>query len=252
MIDMHSHILPGIDDGARDTDISLELLRRLREDGVDTVCLTPHFNFERQSIEEFLDARNAARQRLEAALKPTGWALRLLSGAEVAFSPELASQDGVDRLCLEGTRCMLIELPVAYLPKWTGEVLDELQLQGIVPLLAHVERYSYFQQQPEKLYELVCDGCFAQFNATSLVKHKSLQKQILLLLRHNLLHCMGSDTHSPDKRPPILGQAAALVEKRMGADCLAGLEKNGMDLAMGRPVKAAAPKPFHKVFGKVF
>ena len=120
MIDMHSHILPGIDDGARDTDISLELLRRLREDGVDTVCLTPHFNFERQSIEEFLEARNAARQRLEAALEPTGWDLRLLSGAEVAFSPELASQDGVDRLCLEGTRCMLIELPVAYLPKWTG------------------------------------------------------------------------------------------------------------------------------------
>lgn len=252
MIDMHSHILPGIDDGARDTDVSLELLRRLREDGVDTVCLTPHFNFERQTIEEFLAARAAARQKLEQALAPTGWQMKLLAGAEVAFSPELARQEGVDRLCLEGTRCMLIELPVAYLPKWTGEVLDELEVQGILPLLAHVERYSYFQRQPEKLYELVCDGCYAQFNATSLVKHKNLQKQILLLLRHNLLHCMGSDTHSPDKRPPVLAQAAELVKKRMGAECLEGLEKNGMDLAMGRPLKTPSPRPFYRVFGKIF
>ncbi len=74
----------------------------------------------------------------------------------------------------------------------------------------------------------------------------------MLLLRRNLLHCMGSDTHSPDKRPPILGEAAALVEKRMGADCMRALEKNGMDLAMGRPVKADAPRPFHRVFGKAF
>ncbi len=252
MIDMHSHILPGIDDGAQNVDISIQLIKQDLRDGIKTICLTPHFNFEKQTIEQFLEERERSFEILQEAVLKEGWDVKFVLGAEVAFSTELADQKAVERLCYGNTQCMLVELPVAYLPKWTGEVLDELQLQGIKPLLAHVERYTYFQNEPDKLYQLLGDGCYAQVNATSLVKHKNAQKFIFLLMKHGMVHCMGSDTHSMEKRPPMIGQAQELVEKKMGRGFVEMMNQTGSALATGGKAKVMPLKPIRSIFGYYF
>lgn len=252
MVDMHSHILPGIDDGARDVNVSLRLVEKNLRDGVTTICLTPHFNFERQSVEEFLEQRQKSYEILKQAVDKKGWNVEFVLGAEVAFSTELAESEKLDKLCYLGTKCMLIELPAAYLPKWTSEVLDEIQLQGITPLLAHVERYTYFQNEPDKLYQFIEDGCYTQVNATSLVKHKNAQKFIALLMKHGMVHCMGSDTHSLEKRPPMLKEAANFVQRKMGKDYLDYLVQSGTALATAQKVKKMQARPIRSIFGYYF
>ncbi len=252
MIDMHSHILPGIDDGARDAEVSLRLIEKDLRDDVTTICLTPHFNFERQSIEEFLHQRAQSFEVLKAAVAKQGWNVNFILGAEVAFSTALAEHPDIAKLCYDGTSCMLVELPAAYLPKWTSEVLDEMQLQGITPLLAHVERYTYFQNEPERLFHLLDDGCYAQVNATSIVKHKNAQKFIALLMKHNMVHCMGSDTHSMEKRPPMLKDASNFVQRKMGPQYLDSLNEMGVALATGKRISKPQPTPVRSIFGHYF
>lgn len=252
MIDMHSHILPGIDDGAKNLEVSLQLIEKNLRDGIRTICLTPHFNFEKQTIEQFLEERQKSYELLKTAVEEKGWNIQFILGAEVAFSTELADQSGVERLCYGNSKCMLVELPVTYLPKWTSEVLDELQVQGITPLLAHVERYSYFQSEPQKLYDLLEDGCYAQVNATSIVKHKNAQKLIFLLMKHGMVHCMGSDTHSLEKRPPMLKQAQEIVARKMGNEYVESLHKNGESLATKGKAKVGPIRPIRSVFGYFF
>lgn len=253
MIDMHSHILPGIDDGAKNVKISLQLIEKDLRDGIKTICLTPHFNFEKQTIEQFLQEREDSYQQLKQAVEQKGWNVEFILGAEVAFSTKLTEQQDLKRLCYGNGKCMLVELPVTYLPKWTEEVLDELQVQGITPLLAHVERYNFFQSAPDKLYGLLEDGCYAQVNATSIVKHKNAQKLIFLLMKHGMVHCMGSDTHSMEKRPPMMQDAMNLIEKKMGSEYLKNLEKNGLDLVTkGKLVKRNFLKPIRSIFGYYF
>lgn len=111
MTDLHTHILPGVDDGAKNLDMSLALLRAQRADGVTRIALTPHFRFE-QTIEEFLRRRDEAMTLLTQALK----------AEEIFYSSQLAETDPRP-LCLAGTPLLLIEFPPAYLPQGTGDVL---------------------------------------------------------------------------------------------------------------------------------
>ena len=212
MTDLHTHILPGMDDGSRDAAESVELLRREREQGVDTVVLTPHFYRDRENADRFLRRRQAACQTLRRAY--ADGPPRLIMGAEVAWFPSLAAEERLDELCLGSSRYLLLELPFA---PWPARLLDQVYdfaaETGLTPILAHVERYLPLQEKG-KMDALLSMGFPMQMNADSLLPFWRRKKSFRLLRRGTWL--IGSDCHDCTRRPPRLGPAAEILRAHLG------------------------------------
>ena len=171
MTDLHCHILPGMDDGAKDTAVSLELLHREYEDGVRNIAFTSHFNSERTTVDAFTAKRQAAFEQLTAALEGQPMQFDFKLGAEVFFSPGLCELD-TRALCMGDTAYLLLEFPTTHKPHFIRQTLYNLQQQGIVPLIAHIERYPYVLEDPTLLYDWVAAGAYAQINAGALLEPK--------------------------------------------------------------------------------
>lgn len=199
MVDIHTHILPGIDDGAVDVDESLDLLRREKENGVDKVFLTPHFVLGRTTLEEFLASReHAYNQLLEAAQGKDIPQLKL--GAEVRYTPELMEID-LSKLTLGDSAYLLLELPFDRYPTFIEQFIDNMKNCGITVILAHVERYAYFRARPSLLVDLLKSGVFAQVTAERFVI-KGKKSFAYKFTKKGLAQFIASDTHNPSKRPP--------------------------------------------------
>ena len=228
MTDLHTHILPGMDDGARDVDTSLTLLRMEAEQGVDAVILTPHFYRDRESIPHFLDRRAKAAHALADALmalpEDERRALpRLALGAEVAWMPNLAEWEELPRLCLGTSRHFLLELPFA---PWSDQLVSQLYelpgRTGLTPVIAHIERYLKTQKS-QHIEAVLSMGVPVQVSAEPLL-HPLRRGAVLRLLRERKAQLLASDAHSPEARPPNLGAAMDVVRRRLGdskADSLA-------------------------------
>lgn len=227
MIDLHTHILCGVDDGAKNVEESLQLLRMEQEQGVGTVVLTPHFYRTRQEPEQFLAVRDAAMDTLLSAVE--GQELpRLVLGAEVAWWPNMAHWDGLERLCIAGTRTMLLELPFS---RWSSDLCHQLydlvNRTGITPVLAHLERYLSCQDRG-LVREILSLGMPVQITARELL-HLTTRGSALKALR-SWGHVLATDCHDCRVRKPDLGDAMAMVEKKLGRDAAASLQKTAQSL----------------------
>lgn len=251
MTDLHSHILPGVDDGAQTVEDSLELIQRQLDQGVDEIALTPHFNAERISVAEFVEKRAAAFEQLQNAVQAQGLAVKLKLGAEVFFSSDLLELD-LEPLLLQDTPYLLVEFSPMFYPSWAKDIFYNLGLQGVTPLLAHVERYPYMLSDPNRLFDLVNAGAVTQVNASSIMRAGNRQAMIQKFLRWQLVHVLSTDTHSADKRPPLIGPAMQKVESWQGADMVRYLRQNAADVFAGlEPQLREATKP-KKIFGRWF
>ena len=140
MIDIHSHILPGIDDGSKNLRMSLGLIDMLIDQGIDTVAATPHFYADRVSVEKFLSRRQRAYESLAEALENTPKAPKILLGAEVAYYSGISSLEGLDSLCIGDSSTLLLEMPLsAWSEYMISEVLN-ISCSGITVVIAHIER----------------------------------------------------------------------------------------------------------------
>lgn len=240
MTDLHTHILPGMDDGAKDILSARTLLEKEYLQGVRNVALTSHFHCEGESVDDFLLRRERSFTELSASV-PEGMSLKL--GSEVFFSPQLVSFE-VERLCLEGTNVLLLELPVLRKPVFVKEVLSNLRSRGIVPMLAHVERYLYVQDDPAILMEWRKLGALIQVNARSLMDKGSAMK----LIKWGFADVIASDTHSTQHRPPDLRRGLDAVAKALGAEKAMELERNAARIFSGRDV----PKRFVHMPKRIF
>lgn len=248
MTDLHCHILPGIDDGAASPADSVELLRREQRDGVTQIALTSHFNSERIAVDEYLAKRAAAYHTLQEALPQELRSIRLKLGAEVYFSPKLCELDG-QKLCMEDTAYLLVEMPTSHRPHFIRETFSALQSQGILPIVAHIERYPYVMEDPRLLYDWVAAGAYAQINAGALLKGGKTTARLLQFLRWDLVHVIATDTHSLDKRPPRLGDAMKLVAQKQGAAVAQQLAENSDALFADQELDSCAPHEPRKVLG---
>lgn len=209
LTDTHTHILPGMDDGAADLSESEALLRRQKELGVDRVIVTPHFYCQRESQASFLSRRQEAWDTLRSAWDPdTMPEIRL--GAEVRYSPSLAELD-LHELTLCGGDFLLLELSDTRYPTHIGPMIRQFSMEGIIPVLAHVERCAYFRQQPELLLELIEAGALAQVTA-SVLRQRSDKGFALACLQNGLAHFVVSDTHHPETRPPCLSETRDFLD----------------------------------------
>jgi len=217
MYDLHSHILPGVDYGPESMEDAVEMARVAADLGTIAMVATPH----REDVTENLSVRDV-RERLDAfkvELEGRGIALELLMGMENHLDMELpdALSQGL-ALPIAGSRYALVELPFFGRPNYMEEVLFQLQLQGVTPLLAHPERIEAVQKDPDLLAGFVERGMLSQITAGSIVGHFGgrVKRLTRSLLRRGLVHVIASDTHyAHGPRSPLLSEgveaAAALV-----------------------------------------
>ncbi len=228
VIDFHSHVLPGIDDGSRDVETSLGMLRRSAEQGVEFMAATPHFYAWHDRPERFLKRRARAWERLDAALEPG--LPRLCLGAEVAFFEGISQAAQVDQLCLGDTDVLLLELPFR---PWTSRDVDEVEdlmvRRGFRVVLAHMERYLPIRENRSLAAELMQMPLLVQINAESLL-HWHDRGRALKLFRSGQAHLLGSDCHGVDHRPPNLGQGREVLRKKLGPEVLAQIDRAGARL----------------------
>ena len=244
MYDLHAHILPGVDDGAKTMDDAVAMARAAALDGTKIILATPHRkditqNFSVPYIQKLTADFNAE-------LQVQGVAIKIVLGMENHLDIDLPEEFKAGRaLCMNETKYALVELPFFGHPNYVSEMLFQIQVQGITPVLAHPERIEAVQQDPNLLAEFVERGMLSQVTAGSVVGHfgSKVKKFTNGLLKRGLVHVLASDTHFPQgPRSPIVTEgmraAAAVVgeeaARRMVLDTPLAILEN-------RPVSVATP-----------
>ena len=213
--DLHCHILPGIDDGAKNLEVSIALLREEINQGVTNIMFTPHFDSDRISVDEFVSARGEALEQLRASKEFAGMDINFKLGAEVYYTVGLADME-LEPLCYQGSDYILIELPTQARPHGLSRTLGTIINKGYRPIIAHVERYAYMMSDPTTLYDLIDLGCLAQINAETLVTKTKLSPVVGCLIRRGLVQFIASDCHSRRRRPPNLEKGFAALRSNYG------------------------------------
>ena len=232
MLDFHTHILPGIDDGSRDIDMTEKMLRMEQSMGVSHIYATPHFYAHRRSIESFLERRGRALSKVRA-LPGYGDSLPAVTpGAEVYYFSGIGRAGQLESLCMEGTDILLLELPFA---QWHSElakdVSDLISRRGLRIVLAHVERYEAFQKERrvwERLLEMPLTiqlNCEDIIDAGSIFRRNHRHKTCFELLSRHDNVIIGSDCHNLTDRKPNLADARGTIERRCGAERLAQIDE---------------------------
>lgn len=229
-IDFHSHILPDMDDGSKDADESLELLRMLCLSNVECVALTSHFYCKDEDIASFVKRREKALEALKARLvKAADFNVpNLVVGAEVYFYPSLADDPDIDKLCIENTDYLLLELPFeSFRDNFYRSFANFSNRCSKKIILAHLERYLKFGKTPDDLKRLFEYGDFViQLNCTSLARARFKEKRIYSEMLSSPA-IIGTDTHNTVTRPPMYDKAEKFIVKKCGEDVFERICKNG-------------------------
>jgi protein-tyrosine phosphatase len=219
LIDIHLHILPGVDDGPKTMEQTLQLARALVQEGIHTAIATPHYNdeFPQRPAAEIRERVGEVQQELERHAIP----LRLFAGHEVLISPALLEDVQAGRVAtLNGGRYLLLELwNSMWLPD-TERIIFALRTVGIIPVLAHVERYRAIQQDHSRLKALLQQGVIAQITASSLIglQGRTIRRCAEALLKEGLIQCIASDAHGLHTRPPRVAEGLQCVARMLGRE----------------------------------
>jgi len=257
MIDIHSHILPDLDDGARDLEESLEMVRIAAEDGIEQMVATPHmFNGLSHNPEPA-----EIVERVEALQKEIGGSLQILPGNEVHIAHDIVEKAAAKKVTkLNQQNYMLIEFPSMNVPVGAEELFYKLQINGIIPILVHPERNSQIQNRPAIVADFVERGVRIQVTAMSVTGEfgTAAQRCVGTLLKHNCVHFIATDTHRSNRRPPVLSEGRDAAARIIGEDAARRLvEDNPRAVIQGEPINPEPPVPFEKtskpgLFARVF
>lgn len=233
MIDFHSHILPGIDDGSRNVKMSLGMIEELSRQGVDTICATSHFYVTQRTPEHFLERRQEAFELLEPVLPND--APRILLGAEVLYFPGISRLEALPSLCLEGTDVLLLEMPFCdWQAYWIREVCDLASSGEFTILMAHIERY--YSRQPRKVWDRLLElDVLMQSNADYFLQPDPIFRfrdgnKALKLLKEQRIHLLGTDTHNLSSRPPRMAEARERIRQALGRRALGRIDTLGEEI----------------------
>ncbi len=213
MIDFHSHILPGVDDGSKDVKESLRLLSMLRRQGVDVVVATPHYYAGNETPEVFVDRRQKAYEQLSAELPEES--PQILLGAEIEYYEGISNLKGLEMLTFGADKLLLVEMPMK---KWSELAIKELKtlscIKGYTVVLAHIDRYMGFQP-PDVWKRLRQLGILMQVNA-SFFNGLFTRRKALSMLYKGHINVIGSDCHNVENRPPAIGDSFETIRLKAG------------------------------------
>ncbi|MDU6264249.1 MAG: CpsB/CapC family capsule biosynthesis tyrosine phosphatase [Anaerocolumna aminovalerica] len=224
MIDLHTHILPGIDDGARSITEAVEMTKSLLDQNINKAVCTPHFNPMQVSLQEFINKRTAAMSLMNEAK------VALISGSETMLHTYLFHYPDLSELCIGNTKYLLIELPYSKKKDGIYETIEKLiSFYNTIPVIAHIERYDLAYRNIKKLREM---GCVIQLNTTSLIEKKR-RNQAVRYLKDGLIDVLGSDCHNMSNRPPVITQALDIITQEIGNNCCSNLKYKGECIVNG-------------------
>lgn len=244
MIDMHCHVLFEVDDGAKSLEEAKKICEISASQGIKHIVATPHFILE--EIEQDLDELEDKIRVLNKWCKDNNLELEILMGCESYIHPYLPKKVAEKKVpTINNSRYLLVEFPMDEIPIYTEEILYQLMLKGFIPIIAHPERYLYIKKDPQKLFRLVEKGALVQCNAGSFLGHfgDSIKKCAVSLLKHNLVHVIGSDSHSyiSHGRGPCLDEAMEEI-KKLNFECTADmLIKNSIDIINNKTIQYVEP-----------
>ena len=232
IIDFHSHILPGIDDGSRDLDTSMAMLEQIRAQQTDILIATPHFYATQDRIDTFLQHRQQAYDAFCKAIAGRGWTdyPQILTGSEVAFFNGISRSEEICRLTIEGTDLLLLEMPFAL---WNEHIIEEvsnlIQDRHLRILIAHLDRFIRMPGNKKYIRQLLELPVYVQFNAECLTdwRHRHI---FLKMLEEGTAHVLGSDCHGAHHRVPNLKAGRDMIQKKKGIQLLEKIDRQGYEL----------------------
>ncbi len=236
MIDVHSHLLPGLDDGPRSWEEAIALCKLIAAEGVRVSVATPHLIdgvYENDSTRV-----RPLVEELQRRLQKAGVPLEVLPGAEVDFSSRRVAAGDETLPTLGRSRAVLLEMPVAVVPPAIDETIFSLRARGMVPVIAHPERNELLQEQPQMAGRWTQTGALLQLDADSLLGlwGRRTKRCAEALLALGLAHMLATDAHSCDRRPPRLREALARATEVVGPDARKLVEDAPAALLAGRTV----------------
>lgn len=215
-LDIHAHILPAVDDGAKDMKTAVVLLEMLKEQGVTDVIATPHFYPDTDNAEEFAELTQNAYNELKEEIKYKDLP-NVYIGCELRYFSGMGKSRAIKQFVIKDTKYLLLELPygAAITKTVLQDIIDISERQGLTPILAHIERYSKVPGF-KKLLKLISDGyALAHINAGAVVT-KETTRLCDKLIKGGYVSFLASDTHSPNNRPPLIKQAFDKIGERLG------------------------------------
>lgn len=248
MIDIHCHILPGLDDGAHDVRESLEMARFAAREGIVKMIATPHHqNGKYHNPKADIIERTNEMNEL---LKTEQIGVEILPGQETRIYGDMVQDiDRGEILTLAGSSMYLfVELPSNHVPGYTEQLLFDLQMKGLIPIIVHPERNLELMEQPDKLYKLVKKGAAAQITAASITGYfgKKVQKFAGDIMEANLAHFIASDAHNIKGRSFKMAEAQELLSRRYGLDLLLQFKDNAEAVVSGQNIYREIPSPIKK------
>lgn len=242
MIDIHSHILYGLDDGAQSLDESIQMAKIAVRDGIKKVVGTPHL-FRGDYNSKDLNIVQKIRKELEDELEKQNIPLEIYTGAEVHLSHRLIDEIGENKphLVINNGSYMLLEFPTSHIFSGTKDLFFQLMSEGITPIIAHPERNTVFLRNSDLLYELISMGALVQANSGSFsgIYGSRIREAVDRFLINNFIHFIGTDAHNVRSMPPRLSTTVRKIRERVG-------EKHAYALVFDNPeaVLASEPIPF--------
>ena len=218
-IDIHCHIMPGVDDGSPDMATSLEMLRIADKNGITHLILTPHHKPMHHNVSP--EHNVAYRKRLQEAAAEAGIKAKLFSGNEIYYSDETMEELTEGKICsLAGSDYVLVELHPTNPYKAIQNAVSRVQAAGFIPIIAHVERYSDIVSHPARVKDLIEMGSLIQVNASSIMGKYGfgISHFTKKLLKEELVHFVASDAHDTGRRAPNLLDCRNYVERKYGED----------------------------------
>lgn len=243
MIDLHCHILPGLDDGSENMEQTIRMAEMAEQDGVHFIVATPHYR---------RDAKDASAERIREKVKEVnnvlerrGISLRVLPGMEpqIQFDFVEKVKDGT-LLTLNATgKYILLELPFHQPLHQLDRMIFDMQMAGYTPIIPHPERTDLFRTRPKLLYDLVKKGVLTQINAGSITGQfgKRVKGFAMLLLETHLAHLVASDAHDDLRRPPLLSTAYKEIFRIAGEETVYRMKENAKTVAMGKDFWVGEP-----------
>jgi len=212
LVDFHTHILPGIDDGSSSVEMSRSMLEEEKRQGVGTVILTPHFYVNERTPARFLEKRLTALQSILPIGRELG--LKLVPGAEVYYFEGIRTFPELEELTIKGSGILLLEMPFS---RWTERLVKEVVgmagTRNVSIVLAHIDRYSGYYTD-DQLTELLQTGVRLQMNA-DYIAGSFTKRKAMKMIEEGIISHVGSDCHNMRGRRPNIEDAAEVIAKKM-------------------------------------
>ncbi|WP_028273561.1 tyrosine-protein phosphatase [Atopococcus tabaci] len=248
MIDLHCHILPGLDDGAQTMEVSLDMARAAVKEGITHILATPHhkaYSWENDK-QTVLQKTAELQKELDAREIP----LTIFPGQEVRMFGELPEdiEQGTIQFIDEQNQYLLVEFPSSSIPHYTERLFYELQAMNVTPIIVHPERNRVIQENPEKLKEFIEKGALSQLTAASYTGGfgKTIKKLSYQLIEANLVHFIASDAHNVTNRLFHMQEAHDLLAKEFGSERVRQFEQITKDLVNGEVIVLPTPQSVKK------